>query len=261
VRHPFSAAWVSALGLSARGLSALALLLTLFVTAQPHAQADDFECKGDSKTNRTEVLSKIETRYRTIRAIKSDFTQNSFFIGLDREEASEGRLFFEKPGKMNWTYETPKKQQFVSDGKTVSFYQPSLKQVTLTDFENSFHSDLPVTFLLGIGSLSEAFTLKKVCRSEKALLVELAPKKPDSNMVSFSLLVDEETFTPVGAKTRDVGGNETAITLRGSEINPTIPAERFVIDLPKGIDVIDQRKTLRRGELSETPLTPSEQKK
>lgn len=201
-----------------------------------------FECVAPvGSADYDKLLSSIEDRYRAIEDMKSEFAQQSLFVGLDKRETSRGQLAFKRPGKMDWVYEEPERQRFVADGKTVWFFQPVLNQVTVDSFQDSFTSDLPITFLLGLGNLRDSFTVESACTTSDGTLLELEPKSEESGVQRFLLLVRETDRSPLGAKILDVGGNETAIYLSKSAYNSKLPDSQFQFDLPRGVDVIDQR--------------------
>lgn len=228
-------------------------LLAAAALASP-CRADVFSCEGSIKAEqRNKLLPAIESAYRTIGDLRAQFVQRSYFAGLDKSEYSKGAVSFKKPGMMDWDYQEPEKQRFVADGKTLWFYQPELRQVTINDFERAFSSDIPVSFLLGLGSLQENFSLQQACRSERGLALELTPQKPDSTLQRFFLTVEPTSYLPVAAKVVDISGNETTITLINSEINKGISEQQFVFAAPQGVDVIDQRKS--------TPIQEPERKR
>jgi outer membrane lipoprotein carrier protein len=187
------------------------------------------------------TLDGIEKGYQKISSLEAQFVQTSYFIGLDRREISKGEVEFQKPGRMNWAYSEPDPQRFVSDGRWITFYQPKLNQASLTDFTNTFSTDVPVTFLLGIGSLKQSFEAAGSCKTDAGLLISLKPKKEDASLSSFILMVDAKELTPLGAKVVDLGGNETTIRLLSPKLNAEIPASHFAFEIPKGVDIIDNR--------------------
>jgi outer membrane lipoprotein carrier protein len=213
--------------------------LTL-LSLEHSSYAADLSCQNPDSTTKG-LVEGVEAAYLKITSISSDFFQTSYFVGLDKREVSKGTVSFARPGKMNWDYLEPDPQRFISDGKTIQFYQPKLNQVTLTSFKEAFSSELPVTFLLGIGSLSKSFTPLGVCKIPEGTLIKLAPKTEDASLSSFLLLVDRTTLSPLGAKVVDLGGNETSIMLVGPKFNAPIPSSTFDFKIPKGVDIIDNR--------------------
>jgi outer membrane lipoprotein-sorting protein len=58
----------------------------------------------------------------------------------------------------------------------------------------------------------------------------------------FQLLVDEHQNLPKGAKITSLGGNITAIIFEGlSTKGVKVDGATFVLDYPKGVDVMDRR--------------------
>jgi len=218
---------------------ALSTSLSLLVPFQV-CFAGDFDCQNPLPTPKG-LIEGVEAGYLQTSSISADFFQTSFFVGLDKREVSKGSVWFARPGKMNWDYQHPDPQRFVSDGATIQFYQPKLNQVTLTSFKEAFSSELPVTFLLGLGSLSKSFNSLGICKIEEGTLIKLAPKADDASLSSFVLLVDRTSLAPLGAKVVDLGGNETAILLVNAKYNTPIPASAFEFKIPKGVDIIDNR--------------------
>lgn len=202
----------------------------------------EFECRSPvNAVDRERLLDDVEMRYRAISDLTSEFQQNSFFLGMNQRVLSRGTVHFKKPGMMDWTYEAPEKQRFVADGKTLWFFQPDLNQVTVGDFTQSFSSELPVSFLLGMGNLKADFSVIESCTSEAGVVIKLQPKVADQSLDEFYLLVEKTKHSPLGAKIVDVGGNETAIVFEKTSLNTSLKEESFKFEIPKGVDVIDRR--------------------
>jgi outer membrane lipoprotein carrier protein len=218
------------------------LLLSVFLLLPLLSAQADFVCgpaldAGKSK----QLMQRVETSYRSIQGLSADFTQESMFLGFGERVKSSGKVLFNKPGMMDWTYEAPERQRFIADGRTLWFFQPQMNQVTVGQFQQSFQSGLPVSFLLGLGSLSQDFVTKQACESGLGVVFTLEPKNPDPSLQSFRLLVDTTRALPIGARVVDVGGNETQIEFTNLSTDVALSAEQFTFEIPKGVDVIDQR--------------------
>jgi outer membrane lipoprotein carrier protein len=218
------------------------IFLSLFLFRPALAHADSFECqKSINQKVGEETLSLVQERYKGLQDFSSHFFQESYFLGLDKREYSKGTVRLKRPGYMDWNYTEPKEQRFISTGDTLYFFQPDLKQVTVGDFKQSFSSDIPVTFLLGIGEIKDSFTLAEACSTENGTALKLSPKKADDNLQAFILLVRPNDKTPLGARMTDIGGNETTILFQDILWNPGLTVKSFEFIVPQGIDVIDQR--------------------
>lgn len=221
-------------------MSLLAVLLWPFSTS--HA-GSSFQCeKPLSDQASGKLLSEVENRYTALLDLTAEFVQRSYFLGLDQRVESKGKVYFKKPGMMDWEYEKPEKQRFVADGQSLWFFQPDLNQVTVGEFTKSFQTDLPVSFLLGVGNVREKFDLKQACVKAASAVLHLVPKSADPNLQEFFLLVDARDYTPYGAKMVDAGGNETEIEFSALEVNTQFSEDRFRFAVPKGVDIIDHRQ-------------------
>ena len=140
---------------------------------------------------------------------------------------------------MDWHYITPEEQRFVTDGNTVWFYQKALNQVTISNFKNTFSTDLPVSFLLGLSSIDKEFRLLSACKSDLGLALKLEPMKKDPNLSKFELVVDSITKSPMAVKITDVGGNDTEIILKNVKRNIEVEKKNFEYQIPRGVDVIN----------------------
>lgn len=251
---------------------ALCICFVLALCNSSHAQSS-FECqKPLPDSAKDKILSDVDERYQGLNQLEANFIQDSYFVGLATERTSSGKVYFKKPGQMDWIYESPESQRFVSNGNTFWFYQPELKQVTITDFKQSFQSDLPVSFLLGVGQLRRDFTVDKYCESSEGIVLELAPIGDDTTLSKFTLLVAKGSLTPMGARVLDVGGNETSIKFQSISFNSIIDPKRFDFQIPKGVDILDQRQDAAVSRIGnpqeskgpssskEKPPTPSNQK-
>ncbi|MCB0323934.1 MAG: outer membrane lipoprotein chaperone LolA [Bdellovibrionales bacterium] len=238
------------------GFCAAVLCGVVVQVAGVHAQqpSTPFTClESKPEEQADQLLQAVEQRYESFTDLAARFYQDSYFIGLGQRVQSSGTVRFKKPGMMDWIYERPDPQRFVADGTTLWFSQPELNQVTVGAFQSSFSSDLPVSFLLGIGKLTENFKLLESCRSSDGVVLKLTPNAADPNLDEFMLLVDASSKLPKGAKVVDLGGNETSITFEEVDLTQQFSAGDFRFDIPKGTDVIDRRH-------SQPALTESEVK-
>lgn len=215
----------------------------ILLAAHSAAAATVFDCvSAGPKGEGQGLLKKVEARYETIKDLAAGFSQESYLLGADERRYSTGTVKFLKPGRMDWLYGEPDVQRFVADGQSFWWYQPELSQVTVTDFKAGFSSDLPVSFLLGLGKLTKSFTLESTCRGRRGIVIKLAPlDKTDKSLDRFSLVVDQTDFTPIGAKIVDAGGNETLIVFTEIIVNSGVADSAFKFDPPHGVDIVDQR--------------------
>lgn len=206
----------------------------------------DFSCEEKKiRDLPIDILSQVEKSYLLVTDVQAKFLQNSTFVGAGQSSESSGEVYFKKPGMMDWKYVKPIAQRFISNGELFWFFEPELQQVTLSDFQSSFQSDLPVSFLLGVGNLSHSFTLKGGCVRSDSLLLELSPISSDASLVELKLQLDSNSFFPKGVEIVDVGGNKTSIILSAIDTKVALEQNQFHLDIPLGVDVIDLRSSAK----------------
>jgi outer membrane lipoprotein carrier protein len=231
----------------------LSVLLQLVPTTHSaFAQLESFSCRPSATVTAAsakEILQRVQAQYMQVQAMRGGFRQDSYVAALDEGEISSGQMVFAKPGKMRWSYKTPRIQEVIVRDGELWMYQPDKEQVLIDDIGNVLLSALPISFLMGIGNVTKDFDLVSACRSSAGLVVKLVPHKKETKagvaegLEGFDLLVDEAKNVPQGAKITSVGGNVTAIVFENLQLNSSSAAEeRFVLEYPKGVDILDKRE-------------------
>ncbi len=215
------------------------------------AQMKAFSCPAGQPIQAKQaeaILAKVQEHYSGIASLSGAFRQESYVAALDEGEASSGEMLFSKPGRMRWTYTSPREQEVVIKGKELWFYQADKRQVLIDDVGNVLLSNLPVMFMMGLGNVSRDFQLNGACRGADGVVLNLVPNKAhgaggeSDALEGFQLLVDEGKGLPKGAKITSLGGNITAILFTNLRVGESAASDsRFVLDLPKGVDVMDRR--------------------
>ena len=220
------------------------------------AQVRQFECEGRKELSASEaatLIAAVQSAYGKVSASTGKFAQESYLAALDTSEVSSGTMWFQKPGKMRWSYTEPRQQEVVVSGDTMWVHQIDKNQVMVDAIKSALLSDLPIAFLMGLGDLTRDFDVKSGCRTPDGVVVSLVPKtakksgaeggtEAGGDLSGFDLLLDEGAALPKGAMVTALGGNVTAIVfekLRASGVNP--PAGTFVLEYPKGVDIVDRR--------------------
>ena len=215
------------------------------------AQTREFECRTGSALSSEQaksVLGKVQDRYQGIESMRGVFRQDSYVAALDEGEKSSGEMVFAKPGRMRWSYKAPRQQEVVIRDQELWMYQPDKSQVFIDDIGNVLLSALPISFLMGLGNVTRDFDMDSACRSSSGTILKLRPRKSEGDtdsrdgLAGFDLLVDESKNLPIGAKIESLGGNVTAIIFENLELTPTgVSASTFVLEYPKGVDIMDRR--------------------
>lgn len=132
----------------------LAMLLSTYAHAIP------------SQPTAQDIARRVEEHYKHARTLRALFLER-YSDGPHDAHIESGTVYFERPGRMHWDYDSPETQQFVSDGKTIWFYVPADHTVTRMPVRESTDWRTPLALLTGKADLS------KLCGK-----IDLDPKAP-----------------------------------------------------------------------------------
>ncbi len=184
-----------------------------------------------------QIVSRLQKEYETISTISADFTQEVISGAGNKPLVSEGTVFFKKPGRMKWLYSTPNKDELVSDGKTVWFFQSDLNQVMEKPIEGAA-SSVATDFLAGVGNLKNDFDITLVKESGSAYRLGLVPNYPQPNLKKFYIDVDKTKSLVVKTMVENYFGTVTTVSFRNIKLNTPVKDSFFEFSPPKGVTVI-----------------------
>jgi outer membrane lipoprotein carrier protein len=109
----------------------------------------------------------LESRYRDAKTLKAIFLQ-TYRDGRNVVQAESGTVYFSRPGRMRWEYESPESKLFISDGKSVWFFVPADRTVTRAPIKESADWRTPLALLTGKARLSQLCERIGVTPSERS---------------------------------------------------------------------------------------------
>src|SRR5579863_7027082 len=104
------------------------------------------------------VRRALEVRYQHARTLRASFYER-YTDGNGGSSAESGIVYFSRPGRMRWEYESPEEKLFVVDGTNVWFYVPADHTASRAKLKESSDWRTPLALLTGKADLS------KLCRS------------------------------------------------------------------------------------------------
>jgi outer membrane lipoprotein carrier protein len=216
-------------GLSLVGVLAAALAAS--AGAGPVPGADDARA----------LAASIQQHYEQIRDFRADFT-HSYEGGVLRKKTVEsGQMAIRKPGRMRWTYTSPERKVFVSDGVKLYSYVPADKQVYVATVPTGDDASTPALFLAGKGHLTRDFTAAPAAPTGAppgSAAVKLTPVKPEREYETLVLVVDRATLQFRMLVTADRQGGTSTFAFTNLRENTGVPDREFVFTIPRGVDVI-----------------------
>lgn len=181
----------------------------------------------------------IQKRYENLVDFRARFVQESRLQAASGARTAKGEVFFQKPGRMRWRYESPDPQDIlIRDGKFWQ-YVPADNQVVIQRMDTS---RVEYAFLTGLGELTSQFDIRwaRPRRRPGSPLdyLALTPKDKEATFAEVLIGVDDKQRILVTEVT-DFLGNVTVLRFEGLEDNVGVGKERFQWENPAGADVID----------------------
>jgi outer membrane lipoprotein carrier protein len=214
--------------------AARALLLVIATSwvgasAAPGAGADDARA----------VVARLQARYDSTSSFKAAFRQEIQSQALNQQLVSSGTVYYLRPGRMRWEFSSPDRQTVVADGETLWIHQETQQQVVKIRLERAFRSRTPVSFLIGLGKLSDDFEAEIRPRGPHGeIVLSLLPRARDAEVGRLELWLAPETHDIVGAVVADATGGTTRWEFSDLERNMALGDDLFRFTVPQGVDVV-----------------------
>ena len=128
------------------GLRKLSFLAIFFVLAPVALQ-------GETSPEAAPIVRAVENRYHNAKTLKAIFLER-YSNARNSAQAESGTVYFSRPGRMRWEYESPEIKLFVADGKTVWFFVPADHTATRAPMKESTDWRTPLALLTGKTKLS-----------------------------------------------------------------------------------------------------------
>ncbi|MFQ5786609.1 MAG: outer membrane lipoprotein chaperone LolA [Thermodesulfobacteriota bacterium] len=202
-----------------------------------------FQIVWPQESNKLEaIIDKIQQKYEKINDFNSKFTQEATVRALDQVQKANGEVWFKKPGKMRWNYFRPTKDQIVSDGITLWFYNEEENQVIESFLNEVMETPTTTTLLSGLGNINKlfnaSFSTNNQFKGNEIYLIDLLPKEQDEEYNKATVAVDKKSLLVKTIYLYDPFGNLTIIRLRDIQTNKGIPDSMFKFNVPKGAEIV-----------------------
>lgn len=209
-----------------------ALVIALCLTAQNWITAAE-------PKSAEQVVDALQKNYDATIDFIADFQQETEVKTLNRSLKAWGKLSFKRPGKMLWRYEEPKGQIVLTDGSHLYFLQPEQNQVIKSPLKNAFRSDIPLSFLLGLGNLKKDFNAVLKATEKDEYILRLEPKGEAGGFSEILLGVSRSSADIVWVSIRDAANNLTSLRFSNMKKGLGLKDSLFRIDIPEGVDIVE----------------------
>jgi outer membrane lipoprotein carrier protein len=150
---------------------------------------------------------------------------------------STGTFVFARPGKFIWTYQKPYEQVLQADGDTLYLYDKDLNQVTTRKLGNALGSS-PAAILFGSNDLEKNFTLAEAGAHDGLEWLTATPKTKDTTFEQIGIGLKDGV--PQAMELKDNFGQTTMLKFTSFQRNPSLGAQAFRFEVPKGAEVSNQ---------------------
>ncbi len=209
-----------------------ALVIALCLTAQNWITAAE-------PKSAEQVVDALQKNYDATIDFIADFQQETEVKTLNRSLKAWGKLSFKRPGKMLWRYDEPKGQIVLTDGSHLYFLQPEQNQVIKSPLKNAFRSDIPLSFLLGLGNLKKDFNAVLKATEKDEYILRLEPKGEAGGFSEILLGVSRSSADIVWVSIRDAANNLTSLRFSNMKKGLGLKDSLFRIDIPEGVDIVE----------------------
>jgi outer membrane lipoprotein carrier protein len=224
------------------------LVLINIALAAPHSSA------ADAKS----AVRALESRYEHAHTLKATFFER-YSDGKGAVQSESGTVYFSRPGRMRWDYESPEQKLFLVDGTNVWFYVPADRTVSRAKMKESSDWRTPIALLVGKADLS------RLCRSIEIVtpasisggkpedrpvqdgdtVLRCAPRgsgeSPDGTEALREVLLETDSQARlVRVVLHEAGNIDTEFRFGHWEENLPVPEAQFHFQPPPGVTVVDE---------------------
>lgn len=204
------------------------------------------------------VVHALEARYHHARTLKAIFYER-YSDGNDGAAAESGTVYFSRPGRMRWEYESPEQKLFLVDGTNVWFYIPADRTASRAKLKESSDWRAPLALLTGKADLARLCRTISIDDSSKdphardsdrpmspgdtvlRCIPRDASSDPDSGVHEILFEADPEARL-VRVVIRQPGNLETEFRFGGWQENLPIPEVKFHFQPPPDVEIVDESK-------------------
>jgi outer membrane lipoprotein carrier protein len=200
------------------------------------------------------LRSAVESRYRHARTLKAAFFER-YTDGNGVVAAESGTVYFSRPGRMRWEYQSPETKLFLIDGKSAWLYVPADRVVSRAKVGESSDWRTPLVLLAGKADLSVFCRKIEIAAeglsgggnpprklAEGDALLRCIPKG-DANsadaLTAVFLETDADAYM-IRITLRQAGSVETEFRFGNWEENLAIQEDKFHFQPPPGVSVVDE---------------------
>lgn len=180
------------------------------------------------------AVVELQSRLEKVTQYSADFDQTVRSSKGKQIQSGKGKFMVKRPNLFRMNTQQPQENQIISDGKNLWFYDPFVSQVTVNTVQDAVNN---TPFVLLTSNNENHWAQYDVTQNVDTFV--LKPKSKKSSLKQFDVRIDANGLLK-GFSTIERDGQSNLYNLRNINNNP-IAADLFKFDVPKGVEVDDQR--------------------
>lgn len=189
-----------------------------------------------------QVARAFDAHYHKVRTLAGYFLEK-YTSGGSGMTVESGTVYFAKPGRMRWDYDSPDKKMFLDDGKNIWFYVPADHTASRTPVKESTDWRTPLALLAGkvnLERLCGSLRLREPGKAEPGnTMLVCKPRKADENAFTQVLLELNSKNQLVRLDIQQPGDLEMDFHFGDWHENVPIDASKFHFEPPPGVAIVD----------------------
>jgi outer membrane lipoprotein carrier protein len=188
------------------------------------------------------VMTRVQAQYDKAGGFQARFRQESHLKAAGASDSAAGWMYFMKPCRMRWQYETPpeQKKEIVSDGRLVWMYMPQDGIVMVYKLDQVLRSDLVMRFFSGMGQFQKDFTVawQRPPKEGASFIIDLFPKKDQPELKRLTLTINPDTYLVEKLEFTNAMGEESRFNFTQVKLEVPLGREFFTFTPPPGVQVV-----------------------
>jgi outer membrane lipoprotein carrier protein len=190
------------------------------------------------------VIARVQALYDKAGGFQARFLQDSTIKAAGTSDSAAGWVYFMRPCRMRWQYETPpeQKKEIVSDGRLVWMYTPADAIVMVYKLDQVLRSDLVLRFFSGIGLVHKDFNIawRRPPAEGASYVIDLFPKKEQPELKRLTLTINPDTYLVEKLDFSNALGEVSHFTFTQVKLGTPFGPAFFTFTPPPGVQVIRQ---------------------
>jgi outer membrane lipoprotein carrier protein len=192
----------------------------------------------------SDIMAKVQEKYDQAGSFKTWFRQETRQAGMGQGDTASGVMFFQKPSRMRWQYQTPpdQKKEVISDGNQVWIYIPDDAIAMVYPLRQMLRSDLVLRFFSGIGEITQDFQVSWQRPPEAGVnyVIRLEPRRPQAELKRLTLTINPQTYLVENLEFNNSLGEETRFAFSRTALGVKQPPAFFTFTPPPGVQVVKE---------------------